>query len=1200
MPAAVGERRLLGGNSMKSAIRPFLLSAVLLSLLSAVHAQQPFGGAGLSAPISSKLPGYTWFAFTAIDEQWGYDDNYVTVGSIQPIYTDRLDGWWFVDGRAHMTDQGNWFANLGLGRRVHFAEANADLSTSVWFDYDHDIPENFGHEFYQIGVSGYVRTSACDVYINGYIPIGTTDYEGGDSGFVGNQIVVPGLDNALEGFDAILRTRPGFMQMVGGRFDLGGYYYRSDVVDGFGGIHLGLGFDLPHGVQVNLQYNNDSLYQSTGMLQFVWRFGGGGYYSPTGRGLEPTVRRDHIVRRHREEFIAMNPATGVAWNVIHVDNTAGGGGTGTAEAPFDTIADAETASAANDMIFVWEGDGTTTGYDAGIALKAGQYFLGDGVEHEIPIIGGTTILPNNIDGALPMITNAASPVVTLADGNVVRGFNIDGGGFANAIVGTGIAGANISNNIVQNTSAEAIALTTLTGSVIVADNQFNNVVTGGGAAVLVDGSTGAAQVADNTITASGGAGIQIDNSSGTIEVTDNTITTPAGSGVFLNNNVNATVSGNTITTPGFRGISANNVAGTTSFTGNTISDAPDTSIFANTVAGDLSVSGNTITNSGDRGIAITNTTATHTVSENTITTTGAEGILFTGTPDSTTLATNVINDPATDGISIDNAVGTWTLSTNQIVRPGDNGLQITNSAANFTSSNLNVNNPTNDGVFIDNSDGVFTFNSTTITTAGNEAVAITNSNNSTYTFQNATIQNATGVGARFDTLLDADITLSNFNVSNSGDEGVLITGVTGDVEISGSSITDNGQNGFFSGVSIELTGPDTSTLNSTITSSAINNNTLHGIEVDIDGPGAAAGAVVTTTITSNVSINENDGSGIDIDTDNGADHTIDISNNSTINENTIAGVNIDTNGAGAQMTQVKATVDDNIVNSPGAVGIAFGTNNNANLDARLDGNTVNGNNAIANGITFSYNIVGNTASNVVRLTDSNVNSLVGSGVTLTANTDDTRVDFLGQRNTITGCTGNGLFAQSSAASQVDFDFNDGTISGSGGDNALIVATNDSLLDTALLNNTLTGATGLFSSGAEFLATNSPGGQMPTLNVNFSGNNALNNNYAGVEFNIHPHPPFFGIDQDADLTAQITGNTIAGNGTFGLLGSVNPNATAASQMDLTLTGNNSDLPYTYDNQAGVPAASFNVLMNPGNTTAGGAAVVNIPNGPIDLN
>jgi VCBS repeat-containing protein len=87
--------------------------------------------------------------------------------------------------------------------------------------------------------------------------------------------------------------------------------------------------------------------------------------------------------------------------VWYVRNDAASGGLGRSADPFDTLAEAEVASAANDYLFVYLGDGTTSGQDQGIALKSGQHLIGEHAGLSIPVgLNG---------GASPTVLVAAAP-----------------------------------------------------------------------------------------------------------------------------------------------------------------------------------------------------------------------------------------------------------------------------------------------------------------------------------------------------------------------------------------------------------------------------------------------------------------------------------------------------------------------------------------------------------------------------------------------------------------------------------------------------------------------------------------------------------------------------------------------------------------------------------------------------------------------
>lgn len=117
--------------------------------------------------------------------------------------------------------------------------------------------------------------------------------------------------------------------------------------------------------------------------------------------------------------------------VWYVDNDASGD-SGTSTAPFDTLAQAVTAGAAGDTLYVARGDGTTSGYADGAALKADQRLVGAAVDLAVD---GHLLLAGD-PGERPALTRTGGDVVDLATGNLVTGVAIDPSG-----AGSGIAGS---------------------------------------------------------------------------------------------------------------------------------------------------------------------------------------------------------------------------------------------------------------------------------------------------------------------------------------------------------------------------------------------------------------------------------------------------------------------------------------------------------------------------------------------------------------------------------------------------------------------------------------------------------------------------------------------------------------------------------------------------------------------------------------
>ena len=434
---------------------------------------QPYGGPvseqGNFQPVRGDLnvgmPGRIWFESNIADRGLGYNGSYLTLGGKSHLFQDIFDGRWLGEVQGHFsTESGRFFGNVGLERVFSIKAAGADVSLGGWFDYDDDQQGDFAHTFTQAGVTGAIKTQRWDLIGNGYFPIGTTDYALGDptgqNCFLNNSIVlVPGIDSALKGFDVTMRVRPRNLAMVNGTVDFGGYGYSSDLIPFFGGGRVRLGMQILKGLILNAEVNQDDRFNTTGVLQVGYIFGAnarGNEYSMAGRDLESTLRNDHIVRFQQDLVLAIDPDTGAPYNVYHVDNTADVTiGDGRFETPFTTLLNAQNASSTDAIIFVREGDGTTTGMNNGIVLKDRQMLLGDGVRHIIPVQNGQFFeLCNDQDGIRPRIAGKNNGnAVTLANDNVVRGFIIDGsaGGMANGIFGDGVlAGAPINNGVIED------------------------------------------------------------------------------------------------------------------------------------------------------------------------------------------------------------------------------------------------------------------------------------------------------------------------------------------------------------------------------------------------------------------------------------------------------------------------------------------------------------------------------------------------------------------------------------------------------------------------------------------------------------------------------------------------------------------------------------------------------------------------------
>jgi hypothetical protein len=182
------------------------------------------------------------------------------------------------------------------------------------------------------------------------------------------------------------------------------------------------------------------------------------------------------------------PISGQVW---YVRNDAAAGGTGTSYAPFDTLAEAESASSTGDTAYIFRGDGTSANLGTGYVMEARERLIGEAA--------GLTLDPDG-DGSLPAVvlhgmgrrpTLAATgeDVVVLASNSRVAGIAVDPAGSGGGISG-GIGVGNV-----------ALA------DVVVADSGTSGAQPG----LELDGTTGTNVISDLSVATSGATGVRLNN-----------------------------------------------------------------------------------------------------------------------------------------------------------------------------------------------------------------------------------------------------------------------------------------------------------------------------------------------------------------------------------------------------------------------------------------------------------------------------------------------------------------------------------------------------------------------------------------------------------------------------------------------------------------------------------------------------------------
>ena len=493
----------------------------------------------------------------------GYHDGYTTIEAFG-IY----DGWSshfmpFLDLRGHVFNNGKLAGNVGIGERTLISSWSHTFGSYLYYDVrrvGHGLTVN------QLSPGLELVGRRMEYRINGYFPLGkdkTRKYHYQFDEFEGHNIILKSRQQrALRGGDAEV----GVHVTQSTKYDLyaaaGPYYLHAPHAHSWGGRTRLVGRYKEY-VSLEVAYSYDNLFRSIvqGSVALTVPFGKKlrrtGQGCPQGNDLllsrasfAPSRFEIPVVKRVRRKEKAINPATGKPWTVWFVNNTSHSAGT--FESPFPTLLQAQNASAPNDMIYVFPGDGTTTGMNTGITLKDGQSFFGSGINQRFSTTKGTMTI-SKFSANYPSITNISGNGVTLGNGNVVSGFNI-------AVVGTNsgisspvsaINGGTIANNIITSvgTANNGIVIGGF-GLFRIYNNEVIQLQTTGVPSGIFLASTGGvmtAKVKNNSIYGFGnGVNLGLDN----CKVQGNTIINATGEGVNCNltKNNNLKITGNVIQT----------------------------------------------------------------------------------------------------------------------------------------------------------------------------------------------------------------------------------------------------------------------------------------------------------------------------------------------------------------------------------------------------------------------------------------------------------------------------------------------------------------------------------------------------------------------------------------------------------------------------------------------------------------------------
>ncbi len=654
-----------------------------------------------------------------------------------------------------------------------------------------------------------------------------------------------------------------------------------------------------------------------------------------------------------------------------ISNTAAGPGSGTLAAPYNSIANFTSLAAdqAGDVIFIYQGDGSSTNHDTGITLLANQQLIGQGVS--LATAAGLTVPPHSLPlpGATsnPTLVHNAGDSVTLGTGNTLKGFTIG------------------------NTSGAAIKGSSF-GTLTVATVTVN------GSGQIVDLNSGTLAVTFDGLSSSGTTGgrraIDVQNVTGSFVSGQTTISGPANDAIRLltSSGTTFTFNGLTVSTTGQRGLLASN-AGTLNVTGaaNTASTTNNVAVeISNTTIGASGVTWLSVSaNGGDKGIVLNNTgtgsftvsgTGTTAGSGGTIQNINKRGVEVTNAQNVTLKNMNLTNATLVQDVApntptcTDEPAGTNlgcnapvylvdatnvvlnNLVINGSVQHGINGNNVNGlSLTTITGSNIGNENKEN-GLHVINLVGTNPWTTVNISGSRTRNVLIENNRGTSAitvnssTFNNAVLEDGFHVIGGSASGQNAIINLTVQNSTFSQNHSVQLKAHAEDNSTVTFGMANNTINGIANQVGnfgVDLVARDTADLNLDVTNSTFNTMRSHDINLFVSGGGGAVG-----TISGNILNGSAVGAGIrviaEVTTNANPTIVVNIANNDI---NAIAGTGL----AGIDIRARRGVL--------GATGLA-------NIQATVNSNQVDVTNTadaniqfyINHGNTLCGNVINNTAS----------------------------------------------------------------------------------------------------------------------------------------------------------------------------------------------------------------------------------------------
>lgn len=369
----------------------------------------------------------------------GYTQGYSTLsffGALPRCIPDSFVP--FVDARLHIFNDGHLAGNLGVGiRRLSHSWV---VGAHVFYDYR---KTNWSH-YNQAAAGLELLGKVFDFRVEGYLPFGVTQsrlHEAKFGHFSNHYLLLARKrEFVMSGITAETGIHIKRMQKASFYGAFGPYYFNGHHKTASGAQARLSGLFLNH-VEVEIRSSYDSIFHGIlqGQLSFLFPLGPKKKWKAPqntscsrstrlmDQALQPVSRNEIIVADKKKAYQrAINPDTNKPYFFWFVNNTSSCDGS--FESPFNELLNAQTASSPHDIIYVFQGTGTSRGMQEGFLMQDYQKLWGAGIQHPLQTTVGAITIPALSQG-YPTVTLRTNPdatrgIINLANHCEVAGMNL--------------------------------------------------------------------------------------------------------------------------------------------------------------------------------------------------------------------------------------------------------------------------------------------------------------------------------------------------------------------------------------------------------------------------------------------------------------------------------------------------------------------------------------------------------------------------------------------------------------------------------------------------------------------------------------------------------------------------------------------------------------------------------------------------------